>query len=196
MNGHAAILGDGFRRSGGSNDVGMVSHLDMMHYAPPKRKCLLHSPSGYLWFMDQIEIGKRLAAARALYFSSAKSAAEAMGIPVATYIQHENGTRGFRAPTAERYAKRFKTQPEWLLYGRGDPPKPTQLSDVELAAMIEIALLELPAGTPLGEFPRLVAPALREQIERFQADRESPDYQGSTTVRDKAVRSLEPTRPT
>ena len=50
-------------------------------------------------------------------YSSAKAAAEAMGIPVATYIQHENGSRGFPASRAERYAKFFRVAPEWLLYG-------------------------------------------------------------------------------
>jgi len=51
-------------------------------------------------------------------FDSAKAAAEAMGAAVATYIQHENGTRGFPAKAAERYATFFRTTPEWLLYGR------------------------------------------------------------------------------
>lgn len=50
-------------------------------------------------------------------YDSAKSAAEAMGIPVATYIQHENGGRGFPADRAKRYGKFFRVAPEWLLYG-------------------------------------------------------------------------------
>ena len=50
-------------------------------------------------------------------YSSAKAAAEAMGVPVATYIQHENGSRGFPASRAERYARFFRVAPEWLLYG-------------------------------------------------------------------------------
>lgn len=41
-----------------------------------------------------------------------------MGVSVATYIQHENGTRGFPADRAQRYARFFRTTPEWLLYGR------------------------------------------------------------------------------
>jgi phage repressor protein C with HTH and peptisase S24 domain len=51
-------------------------------------------------------------------YSSAKAAAEAMGVPVATYIQHENGTRGFPASTAARYARFFRVKPECLLYGK------------------------------------------------------------------------------
>lgn len=51
-------------------------------------------------------------------YSSAKAAAEAMGVSVPTYIQHENGTRGFPASRAERYGRFFRVAPEWLLYGK------------------------------------------------------------------------------
>ena len=50
-------------------------------------------------------------------YASAKEAAEAMGVKVPTYIQHENGTRGFPAAKAEKYGKFFRVAPEWLLYG-------------------------------------------------------------------------------
>jgi SOS-response transcriptional repressor LexA len=60
-------------------------------------------------------------------YDSAKGAAEAMGVPVATYIQHENGSRGFPAKRAERYARFFRVTPEWLLYG-----KETNVRSVEL----------------------------------------------------------------
>jgi phage repressor protein C with HTH and peptisase S24 domain len=66
-------------------------------------------------------------------FDSASGAAEAMGVPVATYIQHENGGRGFRLK-AERYAQFFRVTPEWLLYGRGKgdqvAPEPRAVSEV------------------------------------------------------------------
>lgn len=51
-------------------------------------------------------------------YNTAKDAALAMGASVATYIQHENGTRGFPKDRAQRYARFFRTTPEWLLYGR------------------------------------------------------------------------------
>lgn len=62
-------------------------------------------------------------------YPSAKAAAESMGVSVATYIQHENGTRGYPATRAERYARFFRTTPEWLLYGRelGERTTPAQL---------------------------------------------------------------------
>lgn len=50
---------------------------------------------------------------------TAKAAADAISIPVATYTQHENGTRGLPAGKARLYAHAFGVTPEWLLYGRG-----------------------------------------------------------------------------
>jgi SOS-response transcriptional repressor LexA len=52
-------------------------------------------------------------------YETAKAAADAIGIPVATYTQHENGTRGLPAGKARIYAHAFSVTPEWLLYGRG-----------------------------------------------------------------------------
>lgn len=63
---------------------------------------------------------ERLKAARLKAgYETAKAGAEAMGATVSTYIQHENGQRGYPAKTAARYAKFFRVAPEWLLYGRG-----------------------------------------------------------------------------
>lgn len=95
----------------------MISHSRIMHYAPAKGKCLLHQSTIY---RDPMKTpGERLKAAREKAgFDSAKSAAEAIGIAIATYIQHENGSRGIPASRAERYAKFFRTTPEWILYGR------------------------------------------------------------------------------
>lgn len=65
-------------------------------------------------------VADRLRAAReAAGFETAKAAADAMGIPTATYTQHENGIRGLPAGKAKLYAQALETTPEWLLYGRG-----------------------------------------------------------------------------
>lgn len=53
-------------------------------------------------------------------FKTAKDAALAMGVPVATYTQHESATRFLPARRAAEYARFFKTTPEYLLYGRDD----------------------------------------------------------------------------
>jgi SOS-response transcriptional repressor LexA len=88
----------------------------IMHDAPAVRKCLLHHGSFYLMRMNQASDRLKAARIKARY-PSAKAAAEAMGIPVATYIQHENGGRGIPAARAEKYARFFHVTPEWLLYG-------------------------------------------------------------------------------
>lgn len=56
-------------------------------------------------------------------FDDAASAARSLGVAVPTYVSHENGSRGFRAGSAENYARRFKVSVEWLLYGRQQSTK-------------------------------------------------------------------------
>jgi SOS-response transcriptional repressor LexA len=53
-------------------------------------------------------------------FASAAAAAESLGVNRFTYTQHENGTRGIKQVTAERYARRFGVSLSWLLTGRPD----------------------------------------------------------------------------
>lgn len=60
-------------------------------------------------------------------YETAKDAAEAMGVPVSTYTQHENGDRGLPASRAERYARFFRVAPEWLIYGTTNVDKVTSL---------------------------------------------------------------------
>ena len=85
-------------------------------------KCLTHHASAYLDAMTTS--ADRLRTARvAAGYATAKHAAEAMGASVPTYIQHENGTRGYPASRAERYARFFRVSPEWLLYGTGAAPR-------------------------------------------------------------------------
>ncbi len=91
--------------------------LVVMHNAPPLVKCLLHKDDQYAAGMsDAAERLKRVREKAG--YTSGKSAAEAMGVPVATYLQHESGIRGLPANRAERYARFFRTSPEWLLYGK------------------------------------------------------------------------------
>lgn len=98
----------------------------MMHNALTDVKCLLHHSFDYRAVMS--EASERLRQAREKSgYSSAKSAAEAMGVPVPTYIQHENGARGFPAGRAERYARFFRVAPEWLLYGSRAEARPAEL---------------------------------------------------------------------
>lgn len=65
------------------------------------------------------DAGERLKEARKRAgYETASAAAEAMSVPVATYIQHENGKRGIPAERAQKYGRFFRIAPEWLLYGR------------------------------------------------------------------------------
>lgn len=67
------------------------------------------------------EVSERLRRAReAAGHETARAAADAIGIPTATYTQHENGIRGLPAGKARLYAHAFAVTPEWLLYGRGE----------------------------------------------------------------------------
>lgn len=69
-----------------------------------------------------MELHDRLTHARMLAgYESASEAADAIGQPRPTYYGHENGSRGFRAPTAKRYADFFRVSFDWLLNGRGTP---------------------------------------------------------------------------
>jgi SOS-response transcriptional repressor LexA len=101
------------------DDVGMGSHADMMLDASRFDKRDLHHGPDYASRMPEPFDRLREARIKAGY-ETAKGAAEAMGATVSTYIQHENGSRGFPASRAARYAKFFRVAPEWLLYGRGD----------------------------------------------------------------------------
>lgn len=140
------------------------------------------------------EMSERLKAAReAAGYETAKLAAEAMGASVATYIQHENGTRNYPQEKAKKYARFFRTTPEWLLYGRGKGE--AQLpSTAELEAMIQDALSEVVTlNTKLSDLPRIVAPSLHEQLERFLADRAGIGSGDQGKSPGKASRSLQPT---
>lgn len=81
----------------------------------------MHYAAGYRSVMSTP--GERLQTARkARGYETATDAANALGIPVATYTQHENGLRGFPAKRAPQYARFFGVSTDWLLFNRGDGP--------------------------------------------------------------------------
>lgn len=53
-------------------------------------------------------------------FPDAKAAAKFFGFNYNSYAQHENGNRGIRRDTAERYRKAYGVSAGWLLTGDGD----------------------------------------------------------------------------
>jgi transcriptional regulator with XRE-family HTH domain len=146
----------------------------IMHDASWPGKCPMHHGRHYDAFMDTPSNRLRIAREKAGY-AHAKDAAEAMGVPVATYIQNENGARGISAQKATRYARFFRTTPEWILYGNNDADPATPGID-ELEEMVRDALFEVATlGTRIADLPRIVAPSLYEQLERFRADRAKKD---------------------
>ena len=98
------------------------------------------------------EKGKRLREAReAAGYSSASAAARAHGWRVSTFIAHENGQNDFDPDQAQEYAKAFKTEAEWLLWGRNSP-----------AGGIDAELRQLPAdvaGKLITEFNAMIRTA-------------------------------------
>lgn len=74
--------------------------------------------------------GERLTEARiAAGFADAKAAANAFGWNYSTYSQHERDQRGLRPQIAEKYAKRFKVSPAWLLMGEADNSEAKELHE-------------------------------------------------------------------
>ena len=129
----------------GSNDFSMCLHASIMHNALQEGKRLLHYGSHYALCMNTPNQRLRRAREKA-GFATAKDAALAMGVPVSTYIGHENGHRGFPAGRAPQYARRFRVTEEWLLYGKGE-------ADLEPAIpegaeqVVKVPLLgDVPAG--------------------------------------------------
>lgn len=171
----------------------MSAHTAYVHYAPMLGKCHLHIPPRYSARMDTP--ANRLKNARAAAgFGSAREAALAMDIPYETYAQHENGGRGFRADRAAVYARRFRTSPEWLLYGKGDAPAAaSEPTEDELAEMVRLVIEDVvTVQTRISDLPRIVAPGLRRQLERFR----SGDVLrgGPSTAPDIAAQSPAPTK--
>lgn len=74
--------------------------------------------------------GARLKTAReASGYESAKEAALSMGVPIATYTQHEKAGTHLPARRAAQYASFFGVTPEYLLYGRGVIPARVPVED-------------------------------------------------------------------
>ena len=69
-------------------------------------------------FMGTPESDRLIQARKYAKIGSATDAAKALDVREPTYLAHENGSRGFKSQ-ADRYARRFGVNLEWLLTGRG-----------------------------------------------------------------------------
>lgn len=90
-----------------------------MHNALSK-SCILHDMGT---FTEQEMQGKRLREAREAKFETATEAWNTIKrhvkVGLQTYIQHENGTRGYKAH-AKDYAHALDVDASWLLWGTGE----------------------------------------------------------------------------
>ncbi|MDE0242777.1 MAG: helix-turn-helix transcriptional regulator [bacterium] len=113
--------------------------------------------------------------------TSATAAAEALGVTPSTYLGHENGSRGIRPVTAERYARGLGCDASWILYGepsaqaRAIPARPVPsegvaVSDRRLAealAVLADTFEDYNAGARRDLIARfwIAFPELRERVE-------------------------------
>jgi phage repressor protein C with HTH and peptisase S24 domain len=87
-------------------------------------------------------------------YETAKQAAEALGVPVTTYVSHENGQRGYPASKAHKYAKFFRVSPEWLLFGKGDRAQNGDLP--ELTPVVPSRLVKIIGVVQAGMWAEIV----------------------------------------
>lgn len=78
-------------------------------------------------------------------YDTARAAAEAMGINHGTYVHHENGTRDYRDHQAQRYARKFRVTPSYLLYGYIEAPKALAEQPVTAAPQPPLAVVSVRA---------------------------------------------------
>ncbi|UNJ22090.1 repressor protein C [Microcystis phage vB_MweS-yong2] len=92
---------------------------------------------------------ERLKKAReAAGYATAAEAAKALNASYSTYSAHENGEKGL-SRSAERYARFFRVNLEWLLTGRGDmKPKGARLQLPMLGKVGAGAVVYLPDEPP------------------------------------------------
>lgn len=200
VDGNAAVLSNLALGCGG-DDLGVGSHRQIMHFALSNSKRLLHYETSYANRMTDTPNARLRIAREKAGYATATDAAEALGISRSTYIGHENGHRGFPAKKAPLYARRFKVDEQWLLFGKGEGPtgkieSPNVPTLDELARMLaeaqeEIGLAGLETLT-IGGYPRAVAANLRTHLLRFSGVRPSDSAAASEPSKGQAEDAQSP----
>lgn len=106
------------------NYVGMGSRLHgtaacAAHAHKSTRKRAIRTPRHFTNRTMSTPHERLKAARKAAGFATATDAAAALSISKDTYHQHERGTRDYDDDRALQYARRFRTTPEYLKFGRG-----------------------------------------------------------------------------
>lgn len=137
--------------------------------------------SGMSTISDQ---SRRLRLAReAAGYDSAATAARRFNWPYGTYSGHENGSRGFPAHRAPVYARCFRVEEQWLLFGKGQGPaalglegRATEKPSFGFSEPGVMPLRLQPDSASIAE--RAAALILQEQKGRdsYKITRSYPDY--------------------
>lgn len=170
--------------------------MQTVHYAPLAVKCLMHRAMRYVYGMETPNQRLRwLREQKGL--ATVEEGAKFVGANVNTYRQHENDTRnlgGIPRRAAEQYAAKYRVSLDWLMRGKGDEPE-TEPTEDDLAEMVRVVIEDVvTVQTKIADLPRIVAPGLREQLERYRADRARPAKKGASTAPGKGAPPPSPTR--
>ncbi len=129
-------------------------------------------------------IGHRLREARIRAgFRSAAAAAQAFGWAVSFYCSHENGHRGVKLNTLERYARAFHVDRLWLLLG-SSPEHGAKIDAVRLCDAIDAVEQGILAATfkpSRQQYAALIAVA-------YESFAQSKDASGATRKMIKCLR--------
>lgn len=82
-------------------------------------------------------------------YQTAKEFSDALGIAEGTYRHHDNGNRGFKLRSAQKYARKLGVDPYWLLTGR--LPKGAAGSTVPVVGYLGAGAAVLGVDRALGE---------------------------------------------
>lgn len=118
---------------------------------------------------DNRAIGERLTKARKAAGLSRAEAAASMNINYQTYSAHENGNRGV-VRAIERYARKFSVSADWLLTGKGPPPKEREKPDPNLADWQLLVTRAVQDAIDEGADRQAVASFLAGEVARLLAE--------------------------
>ena len=135
-------------------------------------------------------------------FASAAEAAESLGIPYGTYASHENGHRGFPKGRAPAYARKYKVDEQWLLYGKGKGPGASPaitqddepvISSEQIESFVDEAFDEILPGMSLGEMKRTASSGVQALLSTWLAEHGIVNISDARRTRAEAARSRAPT---
>lgn len=104
-----------------------------------------------------VDIAERLRKARMRRYESARQAAIALGMRPDTYIQYENGLRGF-SRHADKFARFFRVNLDWLITGRGEMDMRSARVAIPVTGLVAAGSDILPIDADLATPPEILLP--------------------------------------